>query len=137
MHVHLVDPLNYPDFVNLLARAHLVLTDSGGVQEEAPALGKPVLVLRETTERPEAISAGTARLIGTQKDKIVAAVYQLLEDPGMYRGMANAVNPYGDGHASERIVDEVRRFLGLTHCRPEEFTPLEQIECVPPSIRVV
>jgi UDP-N-acetylglucosamine 2-epimerase len=87
-----------------LQRAHLVLTDSGGLQEEAPALGTPVLVLREVTERPEALQAGTARLVGTDADRIVAETSRLLDDPQAHAAMAHAANPYGDGHAAERIV---------------------------------
>jgi len=88
---------------------HLVLTDSGGVQEEAPGLGKPVLVMRETTERPEGVEAGTARLIGTDEDRIVAEVFALLDDQAMYDAMARAHNPYGDGHSSARIVEVITR----------------------------
>ena len=97
-------PLDYLDFVSLLASAHLVLTDSGGVQEEAPALGKPVLVMRETTERPEGVEAGTARLVGADADRIVAETFRLLDDNEHYLSMARAHNPFGDGHASERIA---------------------------------
>jgi UDP-N-acetylglucosamine 2-epimerase len=103
--IHLLAPQEYPDFVNLLQHAHLILTDSGGVQEEAPTLGKPVLVLRDTTERPEGVQAGTARLVGTGTASIVQNVVDLLENPAAHRAMANAVNPYGDGHASQRIVN--------------------------------
>jgi UDP-N-acetylglucosamine 2-epimerase (non-hydrolysing) len=103
--VHLLDPLEYLPFVALMDRATVILTDSGGVQEEAPSLGKPVLVMRETTERPEAVAAGVARLVGTDEKKIVAGVSQLLTDPAAYAAMANTVNPYGDGRASVRILD--------------------------------
>ncbi|HNQ22421.1 MAG TPA: UDP-N-acetylglucosamine 2-epimerase (non-hydrolyzing) [Phycisphaerae bacterium] len=102
---HLLEPVDYADFVRLLARSHLVLTDSGGVQEEAPHLGKPVLVLRRTTERPEAVSAGVARLVGDEPDAIVAAVTELLTDAEAYRRMARRISPYGDGYASPRIAD--------------------------------
>jgi UDP-N-acetylglucosamine 2-epimerase (non-hydrolysing) len=102
--MHLIEPVDYEEFVHLLARADLVLTDSGGVQEEAPSLGKPVLVLREVTERPEGVAAGTARVVGTARDRIVAAASELLTSPEAYARMANAVNPYGDGHAAERIA---------------------------------
>ncbi|WP_206366180.1 non-hydrolyzing UDP-N-acetylglucosamine 2-epimerase [Sphingomonas flavalba] len=102
--VALVDPLDYPHFVRLLDIADIVLTDSGGVQEEAPALGKPVLVMRETTERPEGIAAGTARLVGTDTDRIVHEIFTLLDDKAAYASMARAHNPFGDGHASERIA---------------------------------
>lgn len=103
--VALIDPLDYPQFVRLLDLCYLVLTDSGGVQEEAPGLGKPVLVLRETTERPEGVAAGTARLIGSDEDRIVAEVGRLLDDPAAHAAMARAHNPFGDGHASARIVE--------------------------------
>jgi UDP-N-acetylglucosamine 2-epimerase (non-hydrolysing) len=97
-------PLDYPSFVRALAHCHLVLTDSGGVQEEAPAFGKPVLVMRETTERPEALAAGTARLVGTDADRIVAAASLLLDDAGAHAAMARAHNPFGDGQAAARIA---------------------------------
>ncbi|MET0239338.1 MAG: UDP-N-acetylglucosamine 2-epimerase (non-hydrolyzing) [Sphingobium sp.] len=103
--VALVDPLSYPDFVALLDHATFVLTDSGGVQEEAPALGKPVLVMRETTERPEGIAAGTARLVGADRARIVAETMRLLDDEVAYAAMARAHSPFGDGHAAERIAD--------------------------------
>jgi len=109
--IHLVEPLEYRSFINLLDQAYLVLTDSGGVQEEAPSLGKPVLVLRETTERPEGIDAGTARLVGTNVENVVAAVSRLLDDGPAYEAMACAVNPYGDGTAAVRIVDTLEREL--------------------------
>ncbi|MGN6649878.1 non-hydrolyzing UDP-N-acetylglucosamine 2-epimerase [Trinickia sp.] len=102
--VHLIDPQDYLPFVYLMSKAYLIITDSGGIQEEAPALGKPVLVTRETTERPEAVRAGTARLVGTNTERIVFEVSRLLDDRGQYVAMAHANNPYGDGHASERIV---------------------------------
>lgn len=101
--VHLFEPQEYVPFVYLMARCHLILTDSGGIQEEAPALGKPVLVMRETTERPEAVEAGTVRLVGTSIDQIVDGVSELLEDEEIYRRMSFAHNPYGDGQACERI----------------------------------
>jgi UDP-N-acetylglucosamine 2-epimerase len=103
--VHLIDPLPYPDFAHLMNRSTLVLTDSGGLQEEAPSLGKPVLVMRRTTERPEAVKAGTARLVGTDTDRIVGEAERLLHDEQAYAEMANAISPFGDGHAAERIVD--------------------------------
>ena len=107
--MHLIPPVDYLEFVHLMARADLVLTDSGGVQEEAPSLGKPVLVLREVTERPEGVEAGTARVVGTDRARIVAAATELLTSPEAYARMANAVNPYGDGRASERILRGARR----------------------------
>ena len=103
-----IEPLDYPHFIRALGLCHLALTDSGGVQEEAPALGKPVLVMRDTTERPEGIAAGTARLIGTGEDRIVAEVTRLLDDAGAYDAMARAHNPFGDGHAAERIAAIVK-----------------------------
>lgn len=106
-----IEPLDYPHFVRLLEICTLMLTDSGGVQEEAPALGKPVLVMRETTERPEGVMAGTARLVGTDADGIVAAVTGLLDDPQAYGAMARAHNPFGDGHASGRIAELVAGLL--------------------------
>ncbi|GGE76562.1 non-hydrolyzing UDP-N-acetylglucosamine 2-epimerase [Sphingomonas prati] len=102
--VAMIDPLDYPHFVRLLGLADLVLTDSGGVQEEAPALGKPVLVMRETTERPEGITAGTARLVGTDEDRIVTETLRLLDDPAAHAAMAQAHNPFGDGHTAPRIA---------------------------------
>jgi len=106
--VHLIPPQDYLPFVYLLTRAHLIITDSGGIQEEAPTLGKPVLVVRDTTERPEAIEAGTARLVGTNTNRIVSAVTGLLDDDVDYARMARAHNPYGDGHATRRILDVLR-----------------------------
>ncbi|MBK5944775.1 UDP-N-acetylglucosamine 2-epimerase (non-hydrolyzing) [Halorhodospira halophila] len=105
--VHLLEPMDYLPFVALLNRAELIITDSGGIQEEAPSLGKPVLVTRETTERPEAVSAGTVRLVGTDVERIVGETTQLLDDPARYRDMARAHNPYGDGKATERIVERL------------------------------
>jgi UDP-N-acetylglucosamine 2-epimerase (hydrolysing) len=116
--VSLIEPQEYLPFVYLMMRAYLIITDSGGIQEEAPALGKPVLVVRDTTERPEAIEAGTARLVGTGTDAIVAAVMQLLDDDSEYERMAHAHSPYGDGRATERIVAALeRRFLELPQPR--------------------
>ena len=105
----LVEPLDYPVFVYLMKRCHLVLTDSGGIQEEAPGLGKPVLVMRRTTERPEAVAAGTVQLVGTDSRHIVAGVSRLMDDPAAYRAMSRAANPYGDGTACERIVQVLRQ----------------------------
>jgi UDP-N-acetylglucosamine 2-epimerase len=102
--IHLIPPLNYDIFINLMKKSYIILTDSGGIQEEAPALGKPVLVVRNNTERPEAVAAGTVKLIGTNKDLIVATVEKLLNNKKEYKRMAEAVNPYGDGKAAERIV---------------------------------
>jgi UDP-N-acetylglucosamine 2-epimerase len=111
--VHLIEPLDYLPFVYLMNRAALIITDSGGVQEEAPSLGKPVLVMREVTERPEAVDAGTVRLVGTDRDRIVAEATRLLDDPVAYHTMSRAHNPYGDGLASRRIVEEIRRATPL------------------------
>lgn len=103
--IHLIEPLDYLTLANLLAKVRLVVTDSGGIQEEAPALGKPVLVAREETERPEGIDAGTAKLIGTDRELLIRELTALITDPAAYKAMANAVNPYGDGKAAERIVE--------------------------------
>jgi UDP-N-acetylglucosamine 2-epimerase (non-hydrolysing) len=109
--VHLIAPLGYLEFVALMHRSHLILTDSGGVQEEGPSLGKPVLVMRETTERPEGVDAGTVRLVGTDAARIEEGVAELLTDPAAYAAMSRAVNPYGDGRACERIVAACEKFL--------------------------
>ncbi|GAA2013699.1 UDP-N-acetylglucosamine 2-epimerase (non-hydrolyzing) [Brevibacterium samyangense] len=108
-----IEPVGYGEFSHLIARAHIVLTDSGGIQEEAPSLGKPVLVLRENTERPEAVDAGTVALIGTAEQRIVDEVTRLMNDGEAYAAMANAVNPYGDGHAAEYGVAAMERLLGV------------------------
>jgi UDP-N-acetylglucosamine 2-epimerase (non-hydrolysing) len=102
--IHLTEPMSYLPFVYLMKHAHIVLTDSGGIQEEAPSFGKPVLVMRETTERPEAITAGTARLVGVTASRIVDVLTELVESKEAYDKMANASNPYGDGNAAERIA---------------------------------
>jgi UDP-N-acetylglucosamine 2-epimerase (non-hydrolysing) len=119
--VIVTEPIGYGGFARLIDRAHLVLTDSGGVQEEAPSLGKPVLVMRENTERPEAVTAGTARLVGTDEDRIVAEVSTLLHDGAAYSAMANAVNPYGDGQAAPRSVAALAHLFGLGPA-PHEFS---------------
>ena len=111
--VHLIEPQDYLPFVWLMDRASLLITDSGGIQEEAPSLGKPVLVMRDVTERPEAVEAGTVRLVGTDTARIVAAATALLDDEAAYKAMSRAHNPYGDGHASERIAARVARHLGM------------------------
>ena len=103
--LRIIDPLEVVDFHNFMARSHLILTDSGGIQEEAPSLGKPVLVMRDTTERPEGVAAGTLRLVGTEEETIYREFSRLLDDPTEYEKMSHASNPYGDGHASERIAD--------------------------------
>jgi UDP-N-acetylglucosamine 2-epimerase (non-hydrolysing) len=106
--VAMIEPLDYPNFAHLLSICHIMLTDSGGVQEEAPALGKPVLVMRDTTERPEGVTAGTAKLIGTDKDRIISEIFTLLDDDAAYSAMARAHNPFGDGRASLRIAEIIR-----------------------------
>ena len=119
--VHLIDPVAADEMHNLMARCYMVMTDSGGLQEEAPALGKPVLVLRRETERPEAVAAGTVRLAGVEYDRILALGNMLLRDGAAYAAMAHAVNPYGDGRACERIADAIEWFFGLRTARPEEY----------------
>ena len=109
--IHLIEPLEVLDFHNFAARSHIILTDSGGIQEEAPSLGKPVIVLRDTTERPEGIEAGTLRLAGTEEENIFQLSDALLSDPAEYEKMSKAHNPYGDGHASERIVESLLKYL--------------------------
>ena len=108
----------------LMAKSYLIMTDSGGIQEEAPALGKPVLVLRRETERPEAVEAGTVQIAGVETDNIVMLVQTLLNDPAAYMRMAQAVNPYGDGHACERIVDGILYTFGRRAEPPTEFMPV-------------
>lgn len=119
--IHLIEPLEYAPFVNLMNRAHIILTDSGGLQEEAPALGKPVLVLRDTTERPEALTAGTVALIGTGGDAVYNHTKNLLTDDSLYQKMAEAINPYGDGLASKRIAEVIKYTFGLSKEKPREF----------------
>ena len=109
--VHLIEPLSYFPFVSLMSRATVILTDSGGIQEEAPSLGKPVLVMRETTERPEAVTAGTVKLVGTDRSKIVSETSDLLRNAPAREAMSRAINPYGDGKAANRIVEACRQFL--------------------------
>jgi UDP-N-acetylglucosamine 2-epimerase (non-hydrolysing) len=119
--VRLTEPLDYEPFANLMARAHLILTDSGGIQEEAPSLGKPVLVLRDTTERPEAIDAGTVKLIGTHEEDVYRETKLLLDNQAEYSRMANATNPYGDGMASERIMQAILYYFGRIQQPPKAF----------------
>lgn len=121
--IKLLEPLGYGELVSKLDACELVLTDSGGLQEEAPALGKPVLVLRETTERPEAVEAGTSRLVGTEPEKVLAAAEGLLRDGEAYRKMARAANPYGDGRAAHRVVAALRFYFGLSGEPPVPFAP--------------
>lgn len=119
--VHLIEPLMADEMHNLMARSYLVMTDSGGLQEEAPALGKPVLVLRRETERPEAVAAGTVKIAGTERERIVALATELIVDRGAYQAMARAVNPYGDGRACPRIVDAILYYFGLAEDPPKSF----------------
>ena len=119
--IHLIDPLSADEMHNLMARAYLVMTDSGGLQEEAPALGRPVLVLRRETERPEAVRAGTVRLAGTEEEEIFSLASELLHDERAYHAMAHAVNPYGDGQACRRIADAIEWKFGLRAEKPDEF----------------
>ncbi len=119
--IHLIDPLDVVDFHNLAARSYFIMTDSGGVQEEAPSLGKPVLVLRDTTERPEGVQAGTLKLVGTEPQTVKTAMLQLLDDHAEYQRMADAKNPYGDGRASERILNAILYEFGRVKERPQSF----------------
>lgn len=121
--IHLIEPLDVEQMHNLMARCHFVMTDSGGLQEEAPALGKPVLVLRRETERPEAIAAGTVKLAGVEYGNIVRLAKELLDEPAVFDAMAKAVNPYGDGHACERIADAIEWYFGQRLEKPEDFRP--------------
>jgi UDP-N-acetylglucosamine 2-epimerase (non-hydrolysing) len=119
--VHLLKPLDYGDMLYLMRKARLVLTDSGGLQEEAPSLGKPVLVMRRVTERPEAVKAGTVQVIGTDQARLEKSINRLLDDKTLYRRMAEAVNPYGDGRAAERTVEAIRHYFRFRNTRPSEF----------------
>lgn len=121
--VHLIEPLDYEPFANLMAKVDIVLTDSGGIQEEAPALGKPVLVLRDTTERPEAVDAGTVKLVGTAYDDVLRETSLLLDDSKYYQIMAEAANPYGDGRACERIIRKILHENGYDIKILSEFSP--------------
>ncbi|GAB1530781.1 MULTISPECIES: non-hydrolyzing UDP-N-acetylglucosamine 2-epimerase [Brevibacillus] len=121
--ISLIEPLDALDFHNFARRSHLILTDSGGVQEEAPSLGVPVLVLRDTTERPEGIEAGTLKLVGTDEEQVYAMAKELLTNQAAYNAMAHAVNPYGDGEASRRIVEAILYHFGLRAEQPEPFQP--------------
>ncbi|HKY56846.1 MAG TPA: UDP-N-acetylglucosamine 2-epimerase (non-hydrolyzing) [Aeromicrobium sp.] len=120
--VYLTEPLSYAEFCHVMKRSRLIVTDSGGVQEEAPSLGKPVLVLRDTTERPEGVEAGTVKVVGTDQATVTRETERLLTDPDAYAAMANAVNPYGDGHAAARAVQAIEALL-IGGERPEEFRP--------------
>ncbi|WP_026859258.1 non-hydrolyzing UDP-N-acetylglucosamine 2-epimerase [Jeotgalicoccus psychrophilus] len=120
--VELIEPLDVLDFHNFAARSHLILTDSGGVQEEAPSLGKPVLVLRDTTERPEGVKAGTLKLAGIEQENIYNMTKELLTDEELYNEMSQTQNPYGDGQASRRICDNIKYYYGITKEKPISFT---------------
>ncbi|MCD2138123.1 non-hydrolyzing UDP-N-acetylglucosamine 2-epimerase [Salinicoccus halitifaciens] len=119
--IEIIEPLDVLDFHNFAAKSHIILTDSGGVQEEAPSLGKPVIVLRDTTERPEGVEAGTLKLAGTEKADIYNLTRQLLTDRDTYEEMARASNPYGDGEASRRICENIKHYYGFTEQKPESF----------------
>nr|WP_213016859.1 UDP-N-acetylglucosamine 2-epimerase (non-hydrolyzing) [Desemzia sp. RIT 804] len=119
--IHLIAPLDVVDFHNLIAKSYMIMSDSGGVQEEAPSLGVPVLVLRDTTERPEGVAAGTLKLVGTQTETIIKEMINLLENEEEYKRMSKAGNPYGDGKASKRILDSIAHEIGLEALRPEDF----------------
>ena len=119
--IHLISPLDVVDFHNLAARSYFIMSDSGGVQEEAPSLGKPVLVLRDTTERPEGVEAGTLKLVGTESEKVKKEMEELLDNDAEYQRMAQAKNPYGDGKASERILDAIAYYFGVADKKPIEF----------------
>lgn len=119
--VHLIEPLDYKPFANLMAKSYLIMTDSGGIQEEAPSLGKPVVVLRTETERPEAVEAGTVKVVGVKENDIFETVNELLNNEEEYKKMANAVNPYGDGKASDRIVDALLYYFGIEKNSVKEF----------------
>lgn len=121
--VHLIDPVDVEEMHNLMARCYFVMTDSGGLQEEAPAMGKPVLVLRKETERPEAVAAGTVKLAGVDHEEVLRLATELLEDPELYARMAHAVNPYGDGEACGRIADAIEWYFRLREDKPGDFSP--------------
>ena len=123
--IHLIDPVDVEEMHNLIARCYMVMTDSGGLQEEAPALGKPVLVLRRETERPEAVAAGTAKLAGVAREQVLAFANELLDCPEAYAKMAKAVNPYGDGHACERITKAIRWHFGRCSEKPADFSAVD------------
>ncbi|MDD8018669.1 MAG: UDP-N-acetylglucosamine 2-epimerase (non-hydrolyzing) [Bacteroidota bacterium] len=121
--VFLIEPLDYLDFVNVMAKSYLIITDSGGVQEEGPSMGKPILVLRKVTERPEAVKYGTVKLVGLDENRIYSAASKLLTDAKAYRAMSTATNPYGDGRAAEKTVVAIQRYFGLTKKKFSPFIP--------------
>jgi UDP-N-acetylglucosamine 2-epimerase len=127
--IRLIKPQPYAEFVSLLAGCRLALTDSGGVQEEAPSLGKPVLVMRDTTERPEGVAAGTAKLVGADSMAIIAEASRLLSDEAAYRQMAEAVNPYGDGHAAQRILAAIEQYFA-----PSQIAAGLEVRITPDSV---
>ena len=120
--MHLIDPLDVQELHNAMARSFMVMTDSGGIQEEAPALAKPVLVLRRETERPEAVAAGTVKLAGVKREDIVSLAKELLDNPDAYNKMAHAANPYGDGEASRRTVEAILYAFGKRDNKPDNFS---------------
>jgi len=124
--VHLIEPLDYLDFVNIMSKSFLILTDSGGVQEEGPHFGIPLLVLRSVTERPDAVDYGTVKLVGTDEEKIFSAATLLIDNKNEYQQMANAANPYGDGLAAERTVRIIKNYFGMTNDIVEEFHPVKK-----------
>lgn len=127
-HIHLLEPLDYVPFVYLMQQSDMILTDSGGIQEEAPSLAKPVLVMRDATERPEGIAAGVVRLVGTQAQDIIDAVTMLLNQPSAYQQMSQSINPYGDGQAAQRIVTILKQSYGIACTQPvNEYVPAEQL----------
>ncbi|MFN8134015.1 MAG: UDP-N-acetylglucosamine 2-epimerase (non-hydrolyzing) [Bacteroidales bacterium] len=121
--VHLIEPLDYLDFVNIMAKSYLIFTDSGGVQEEGPHFGIPILVLRSVTERPDAVDFGTVKLVGLSEENIYNTAVQLIDNPGEYNKMANAINPYGDGLSAERTIRIIKNYFGFTNEVVEEFIP--------------
>jgi UDP-N-acetylglucosamine 2-epimerase (non-hydrolysing) len=121
--VHLIEPLDYLDFVNLMAKSYLIFTDSGGVQEEGPRFGVPILVLRHVTERPDAVDFGTVKLVGLDEGTIFNTANTLIKNPAEYQKMANAINPYGDGHSSRRTIQILKKYFGLSDYLPDEFIP--------------
>lgn len=125
--VHLLEPMDYSVLVRLMKESYITMTDSGGIQEEAPSLGVPALVLRTTTERPEGVVAGNARLVGVDEDGVYAHAHRLLSDRDEHRAMSNAANPYGDGHASERIIGALAHYYGLQADRPGDFVPRARV----------
>ena len=125
--ISLIEPVDYATLIRLMRASHMILTDSGGIQEEAPSLGKPVLVLRNTTERPEGVEAGVAKLVGTQEELIFSEASTLLSDPEAYRRMSQVANPYGDGQSAKRMVESILHHFGLRDVRPADFSPVQTV----------